>query len=107
MEGESQEFHMRNKILLALAVLVLASCAPGSGKYTSAEPANFLHGIWHGWIAPFTLIVSLFKRTIRIYETVNTGWWYDFGYYIAVISGFGSLSLLRGSRRRKSNTGRN
>ncbi|KGM38842.1 hypothetical protein S1OALGB6SA_1695 [Olavius algarvensis spirochete endosymbiont] len=89
-------------ILLVLAVLVLSACAPGSGKFTDAEPANFLHGIWHGWIAPFTLIVSLFKRVIRIYETVNTGWWYDFGYYIAVIAGFGSLSLLRGRKRRSS-----
>jgi len=92
---------MKNRIviLLILVAVLLSSCAPGSGKFTSEEPANFLHGIWHGWIAPFTLIVSLFKRTIRIYETVNTGWWYDFGYYIAVIAGFGCLSLVRGHTR--------
>ncbi len=24
-----------------------------------------------------------------------TGWWYDLGFYIAVISGFGGLSLSR------------
>jgi len=93
-------------ILLILVVVVLNSCAPGSGRFTSDEPANFLHGIWHGWIAPFTLIVSLFKRTIRIYETTNTGWWYDFGYYIAVIAGFGCLSLVRGRSRRRSDKGR-
>lgn len=97
---------MRSKLLvpLILAALILNSCAPGSGKFTSAEPANFLHGIWHGWIAPFTLIVSLFNRTIRIYETMNTGWWYDFGYYIAVISGFGSLSLIRRRRKKGSDS---
>jgi len=91
-------------VLLVLVVLVLSSCAPGSGKFTSDEPANFLHGIWHGWIAPVTLIVSLFNRTIRIYETINTGWWYDFGYYIAVIAGFGSLSLIRGCKKRSSDS---
>lgn len=99
---------MGNKILilLALTVFVLSSCAPGSGKFTGEEPANFLHGIWHGWIAPVTLIVSLFKRTIRIYETINTGWWYDFGYYISVIAGFGSLSLIRRRKESSSKTER-
>jgi len=30
-----------------------------------------------------------------VYETTNTGWWYDFGFYTAIISGFGGLSLVR------------
>jgi hypothetical protein len=42
---------------------------------------------------------GLFNKQIRIYETINTGWWYDFGYYIAIISGFGGLSLFRHKRR--------
>jgi len=91
-------------VLLIFVVLALSSCAPGSGKFTGDEPANFFHGIWHGWIAPFTLIVSLFNRTIRIYEVMNTGWWYDFGYYIAVIAGIGCLSLTRGGKKRSSDS---
>jgi hypothetical protein len=85
-----------------LTVLLLSACAPGGGRYTLIEPAGFPAGIWHGWIAPVTLVVGLFNRSIRVYETLNTGWWYDFGFYIAVISGFGSLSLARGRRRRDS-----
>lgn len=52
-------------------------------------------GIWHGWMAPLSLIVSLFNDNVRIYDTYNTGWWYDAGFYIAIISGFGGLSLTR------------
>jgi len=25
----------------------------------------------------------------------NTGWWYDFGFYLAIVGGWGSLSLVR------------
>ncbi|MCK5736893.1 MAG: hypothetical protein KAH21_10455 [Spirochaetaceae bacterium] len=88
--------------VLALTVFILfVSCAPGSGSYSPADRAGFLSGIWHGWLAPFTLIIGLFNRSIRVYEVFNTGWWYDFGFYIAVISGFGSLSLARGRKHRK------
>lgn len=57
-------------------------------------------GIWHGWIAPLSLIVGLFNSAIRVYEPYNTGWWYDFGFYMAVIAGFGGLALVR--RRARS-----
>ncbi|MDF2675155.1 MAG: hypothetical protein K0R09_3424, partial [Clostridiales bacterium] len=53
----------------------------------------------HGWIAPISLVGSLFNNKLRIYETINIGWWYDFGFYIAIISGFGGISL---SRRNKN-----
>lgn len=76
-------------------MLILTGCVPGDGTYTVSKPAGFFWGIWHGWIAPISLILSLFKHNIRIYEAANTGWLYDFGFYIAVISGFGSLSLIR------------
>jgi len=75
--------------------LVLAGCIPGDRTYTSSRPAGFFLGVWHGWIAPVSLIVGLFRKNIRVYEAVNTGWWYDFGFYIAIISGFGGLSLFR------------
>lgn len=88
-------------ILLILGVLlVLAGCAPGSGASSPANPAGFFTGIWHGWIAPISLIWGLFNPAIRVYEPINTGWWYDFGFYIAVIGGFGSISFLR--RKQKS-----
>jgi hypothetical protein len=32
---------------------------------------------------------------------MNSGFWYDFGYYMAIISGFGGLSLYRKKSRRR------
>jgi hypothetical protein len=82
-------------IIIALILLTLTGCVPGDGTYTSENPAGFFWGIWHGWIAPISLVMGLFNKNIRIYEIVNTGWLYDFGFYIAIISGFGGLSLFR------------
>lgn len=81
--------------LTALVVLVLSGCVPGDGTYTKADPAGFFWGVWHGWIAPVSLVMGFFNDQIRIYETSNIGWWYDLGFYMAIISGFGSLSFFR------------
>jgi hypothetical protein len=86
-------------LIITLAMFTLTSCAPGDGTYTLSNPAGFFWGVWHGWIAPISLIISLFDKNIRVYEVMNSGWWYDFGFYIAIISGFGGLSL---SRKKKS-----
>lgn len=82
-------------VLLIIAVISLASCLPGDGKHTLEKPAGFFWGIWHGWVAPVSLIGGLFNRSLRVYETYNAGWWYDLGFYMAIISGFGGLSLAR------------
>lgn len=87
-------------LVLALAFLLLA-CVPGDGSASSSRPAGFFSGIWHGWIAPVTLLIGLFNRRIGIYEVANSGWWYDLGYYMAVISGFGGLALIRSKKRKK------
>ena len=83
-------------LLLALLMITLTGCLPGSARFTEHQHiAGFFSGIWHGWLAPISLILGIFNDHIRIYEVNNTGWWYDFGFYIAVISGFGGLSLAR------------
>ncbi|SDZ09057.1 hypothetical protein SAMN05660462_01827 [Proteiniborus ethanoligenes] len=88
-------------IMILLLTMLLSGCIPGDGSYTYNKPAGFLSGIWHGWIAPISLIISIFKPGIRIYEGVNTGWWYDFGFYMAVISGFGGFSLSRKKKKER------
>ena len=88
---------------VALLFVTLSGCFPGGGSYSPQEPAGFFSGVWHGWIAPVSLIVGLFKDGTRIYEPYNTGWWYDFGFYIAVIAGFGGIALSR--NRKKTNRG--
>jgi hypothetical protein len=82
-------------ILIVLVVVTMTACLPGSGEFHKGNPAGLLFGIWHGWIAPISLIISFFNSSVRIYEVNNTGFWYDFGFYMAVISGFGGLSLTR------------
>lgn len=84
--------------LVALVAITIVGCFPGDGGNTRIEPAGFFTGIWHGWIAPLSLVVGIFDHGVRIYETNNVGWWYDFGYYIAIIAGFGGIAV---SRRRK------
>lgn len=80
----------------------LTGCFPGTDRYTSDSPAGFFSGIWHGWIAPVSLIVGLFTDDVRLYEPDNTGWWYDAGFYIAVIAGFGGIALSRKPKCRES-----
>lgn len=80
------------------AALLLSACAPGGDSYANDE-AGFFSGVWHGWIAPFSIILHFFDDQFRVYETNNTGIWYDVGFYMAIISGFGSLSLTRGRNK--------
>ena len=87
-------------VAIATLVVVLSACAPGSGEYGDNNEAGFFSGVWHGWIAPITLVVQIFDDDIRVYERFNSGWWYDFGFYIAVISGFGSVGFARGRRKK-------
>lgn len=86
--------------ILSLSILMVG-CMPGDGSYSLVKPANFLSGIWHGWIAPISLVLGIFNKNHRVYEIVNSGWWYDFGFYIAIISGFGGLSLSRKKKKEK------
>lgn len=96
---------MKTKLVLAitlvLLVFTLSSCLPGDGTADLENPANFLWGVWHGWMAPLSLIIHLFRDNIRIYEGFNIGWWYDFGYYIAIVGGFGGISLSRKRGRKR------
>lgn len=92
---------MRKILILAVLIMLLliTACAPGMNDRTPERPAGFFWGIWHGWIAPFSLIFSIFIPEVSIYEVNNTGFWYDFGFYIAIVGGFGGLALSRKKRR--------
>jgi len=92
---------MRKQILvgaIALALaLVLVGCAPGSGPLSDSPietpvtkgPAGFWLGLWHGFIALFTFIISLFRDDVGIYELHNKGHLYDLGYILGVMAFFG------------------
>ncbi len=89
---------------ILLVVITVSGCFPGTNAYSPFERAGFFAGVWHGWIAPLSLIVGIFNHDVRIYEPFNSGWWYDFGYYIAVIAGFGGLQLTRKRRKQIKGT---
>ena len=84
-------------LLVAILCLAMTGCVPHNTP--SGDPAGFFTGIWNGWIAPFTLIASMFSD-VRMYEINNTGFFYELGFYMAIISGFGGLAF---SRRRNRN----
>lgn len=69
---------------------ILAVGGPNS-KYNlpGAEPAGFLAGLWHGLICVITFVISLFAPGVRMYETRNSGRWYDFGFVIGASVAFG------------------
>ena len=88
-------------LLLLIAIITIVGCVPGDGNHTADEPAGFFWGVWHGLIAPISLIWGLFNSEIRLYEPQNTGWAYDLGFYLAVIGGFSGFSSSSGSKGRK------
>lgn len=53
-------------------------------KLQGAKPAGFLGGLWHGFIAVITFIVSLFSPKVTMWETNNNGHWYELGFLIGV-----------------------
>jgi hypothetical protein len=76
------------------AVLLLAACAASPNTLLGSpgpdgSVAGFWQGLWHGLIALFAFVVSLFRDDVGIYEAHNNGGWYDFGYVLGVLSAFG------------------
>jgi len=64
-------------------------------KLPDAEPAGFWTGVWHGSVLPLAFIASLFKPGIGIYETNNTGGWYNFGFVLGAASFVGSKAKVQ------------
>ncbi len=80
-------------ILVSLA-LVLSACTAGPNQLRNTpdedgEVAGFWMGLWHGLIAPFTFIISLFSKSVYVFEVHNNGGWYTFGFLLGASSIFG------------------
>ena len=46
--------------------------------------AGVIQGLWHGLIAPVTLIMSFFNENVQMYEVHNDGKEYNLGYLLGV-----------------------
>ena len=55
---------------------------------------------WFADVSPYSKVPVLRHGDVRVYETRNTGIAYDIGFYVAIISGFGSLSLTRRKKKK-------
>lgn len=90
-------------VLILLLLGILVACAPGAnaskGTVNDHGVAGFWLGLWHGFIAPFVFVASLFKSNLNIYEIHNNGAWYNFGYLFGLACFFGSGGN-KASRRR-------
>jgi hypothetical protein len=85
------------KILGALLiVLTLSACMAGSPASEQAASGGELYqlllGLWHGIIAPITLILEIINRFAphalpwhaHLYETKAAGAFYDLGFYLGL-----------------------
>src|SRR6266540_7215050 len=72
--------------LTVLAAAVLAGCAAGPNDVSSVDIqlAGFWPGVWHGLIYPVTFVISLFTKSVNIYEVRNNGGWYNFGFVLGI-----------------------
>ena len=104
-------------IVFSLTLFVLvAGCAPGSSvEVTTPETnvrlttpgtnplvneaaengvvAGVVQGLWHGIIAPVTLVMSFFNESVQMYEVHNNGREYNLGFLLGVALVFLVLGL--------------
>lgn len=75
--------------------MMLSSCTFAGDPNISNEIPGFLMGIWHGILAPYTLIVRLFLD-VDMYAIPNTGIGYDAGFLLGIIGAipFGWLAII-------------
>jgi hypothetical protein len=108
--------------LSAISLVLMAGCAPGSSvqvstpatsvQLTAPGPNPLINqpdisgriaragaGLWHGMIAPATLIVSFFNSDVRMYEVHNAGSEYDLGFLLGVALVIGIIAFLIRMRR--------
>ncbi len=79
----------RNIILFGLfliLILIVSACADVTNIDACRvdKPYGFFGGLWHGMIATFSFIGSLFNDKIAVYAVNNTGGWYDFGFLLGI-----------------------
>jgi hypothetical protein len=93
---------------ILLVLVILAACAPGPNNMADVpnnegEIAGFWMGLWHGAASPVMFIISLFNKSVEVYEVHNNGGWYTFGFLLgaSVVLGGSSGGAARRKRRRR------
>lgn len=104
-------------VLSAILFALLAGCAPGSSvqvdtpsttlRFSVPGPNPMIDqpdlggrvaragtGLWHGLIAPLTLLLSFFSPDIQMYEVHNAGGEYNLGFLLGVAMVFFVIGLI-------------
>jgi hypothetical protein len=110
------------QVFVAFVTLLLAACAPGSSVEVTTPDATMQlrapgpnplvnqpdeaglvaragAGLWHGIIAPVTLVLSFFNSDVHMYEVHNAGSEYDLGFLLGLAVVIALLSLFGRMRR--------
>jgi hypothetical protein len=96
---------MKNSIKMLLFVILVmvlfTSCAHVQPDVTclTGKVYGFWNGLWHGLIACFTFIGSLFNHNIAVYAIHNNGAWYNLGFLLGVGAFTGGGARASRSRR--------
>ena len=116
---------MKKRLMVGLFLIIpvlLAACAPGSSvQVTTSDSSMQLRapgpnplinqpdtsglvaragaGLWHGIIAPATLVISFFNSDVHMYEVHNAGSEYDLGFMLGLVLVIGLLGLFARMRR--------
>lgn len=83
---------MKNKKII-LGVLILAIVAIPVVSYAATlniTVSGLFLGIWHGLLAPYSLVLRWFIPEVAMYDCQSASWMYDFGFLIGI---FFSLPL--------------
>jgi hypothetical protein len=74
-----------NLLAVLALIIMLSSCAQTQPHLQSClvgHTCGFWHGLWHGFVAPFSFIGGLFDSSISIWSVNNDGGWYKFGFVL-------------------------
>ncbi len=109
-------------VLSVVLLVIMAGCGPGSSvqvttpnstmQLSAPGPHPLINqpdasgriaragaGLWHGIIAPATLLVSFFNSDVSMYQVNNAGSEYDLGFLVGVTIIISIISLLVRMRR--------
>ncbi|MBN2571264.1 MAG: hypothetical protein JXA68_03990 [Ignavibacteriales bacterium] len=77
-------FNQKIFFFLLFVIIFLSGCADAIdlSNCVKDDVYGFWGGLWHGIIAPFSFIVSLFDSETVMYACNNNGGWYDLGFVL-------------------------
>jgi hypothetical protein len=82
-----------NFLIAVLLVILISSCAANEplDECLTGKTYGFFWGIWHGIIAPISLVISLFDKEVAMFAMNNTGFFYGLGFLLGS-GGWGILA---------------